>query len=185
MNPTLLLLAAAAFALLLFSAAHSSAGEEGGAPEMPGPGKEHDLLKQWVGTWDAEVAIMGQTSRGVEVCQMECGGFWLTTDHQGTVMGGPFQGKGFSGFDPAKQNYVFAWIDSTGAPMSVASGTFSADGKTFTAVADGCDMAGQPARFEHVTTFHDARTRSFEICQILDGGRRESQMKIRYARRAP
>jgi hypothetical protein len=46
-------------------------------------------LEAWVGTWDAEVSMMGQMSKGSEVCRIECGGNWLVTEHTGSFMGQP------------------------------------------------------------------------------------------------
>ena len=98
-------------------------------------------------------------------------------------MGQPFQGKGFTGYDASKGAYTGAWIDSTGGPMSVyTDGKFSADGKTFTAHVEGLGQDGQPARFEYVSAFPDAKRRTFEIFQVA-GGKRELMMQIRYAKR--
>lgn len=173
------LLLATAAALVLFHAA-SPARQETGAPPAP---PELKRLEAWVGTWDAEVSMMGQVSKGTEVCRLDCGGFWLVTEHTGTVMGSPYLGKGLTGWDATKGAYSGVWVDSTGGPMSVyANGQFSKDGKSFTALVDGLGMDGKPARFEYLSTFPDARTRTFEIFQV-DGGKKELQMKIRYTRR--
>ena len=167
--------------LLVLCAGSSAAQQESGAPPLP---PETKRLDAWVGTWDAEVSMMGQTTQGSETCRIECGGYWLITEHTGSFMGTPFQGKGFTGYDATKGAYAGTWIDSAGSPMSVYSdGQFSKDGKTLTAHVDGVGMDGKPARFEYVWTFPDARTRTFEIFQ-LDGGKKELQMKIRYTKKS-
>lgn len=166
--------------LVLVCAASSGAGQESAAPPLPEAAKR---LEAWVGTWDAEVTMMGSTTQGSETCRIDCGGHWLVTEHTGSFMGMPFLGKGFTGFDATKDAYAGVWIDSTGAPMAVfGDGRFAKDGKSFTAHVDGVGMDGKPARFEYVSTFPDARARTFEVFQI-DGARRESQMKIRYTKR--
>jgi hypothetical protein len=175
-----LLLAVVLVLLSVFFATEPRACQEPGAPPLP---PELKRLGSWVGTWDAEVTMMGQTSKGSEVCRLECGGNWLITEHTGTFMGMPFQGKGFTGFDAAKQSFTGVWIDSSGGPMShYVDGSFSADGKRFIAHVDGADMEGKPARYEYVSSFPDARTRTFEVF-TLAGEERELQMSIRYARR--
>jgi len=177
----LALLFATAAALVVFRAASPTTKQESGAPPFP---SEVKRLEAWVGTWDAEVSMMGQVTRGTEVCRLDCGGYWLVTEHTGTFMGQPFLGKGLTGWDAAKGAYSGAWVDSSGGPMSVFdNGQFSKDGKTFTALVDGVGMDGKPGRFEYLSTFPDARTRTFEISQ-LEGGKKELQMKIRYLRRA-
>lgn len=177
---SLALLFATIAALLVLHAASPSTKQEAGAPPLP---PELKRLEAWVGTWEAEVSMMGQVTKGSEVCRLDCGGYWLVTEHTGTFMGQPFLGKGLTGYDAAKGAFSGVWVDSSGGPMSVfANGQFSKDGKTFTALVDGLGMDGKPARFEYLSTFPDARTRTFEIFQ-LDGGKKELQMKIRYSRR--
>ena len=174
----LVVLFSIAATFVLFHAA--SATQETGAPPLP---PELKRLEAWVGAWDAEVSMMGQVTKGSELCRLDCAGYWLVTEHTGTFMGQPFLGKGFTGFDAAKGAYTGVWIDSSGGPMSLYSnGQFSKDGKHFTALVDGVGMDGKPARFEYLSTFPDARTRTFEISQV-DGGKKELQMRIRYTRR--
>lgn len=174
------LVTAALVTLLALNAAPPAPRQEAGAPPLP---PEVKRLQAWVGTWDAEVTMMGQTTKGSETCRVECGGHWLVTEHTGSFMGMPFQGKGLTGFDASKGAYSGVWIDSSGSPMSVfTDGAFSADGKRCTAHVDSIGMDGKPGRFEYVWSFSDARSRSFEVFQV-DGGKRELQMSIRYARR--
>ena len=180
MQFAILVAALLAASLVLHAASPSARQEEPVAPSLP---PELKRLEAWVGTWDAEVSMLGQTSKGSETCRVECGGYWLVTEHSGSFMGMPFQGKGFTGWDATRGAYSGVWVDSTGGPMSVfANGRFSKDGKQFTAQVDGAGMDGKPARFEYVTSFPDARTRTFEIFQV-DGGKRELQMSIRYTKR--
>lgn len=173
---------AAVLAVCLAAHAASSSQEKGaGAPPLP---PEVKRLQSWVGTWDAEVTMMGQTVQGTETCRLACNGLWLVTEHESSFMGQPYQGKGFTGFDAAQGAFSGAWIDSTGGPMSVyRDGQFSADGKTFTAHVDGVSPDGRPARFEHLSTFPDARTRTFEIRQ-LDGASQELHLRIHYTKRS-
>lgn len=165
---------------LVLRAASTPARQEPSAPALP---PEVKRLELWVGSWDAEVSMMGQTTRGTETCRLECGGNWLVTEHAGSFMGQPFQGRGFTGFDAARSAYAGVWIDSSGGPMSVfGDGRFSPDGKSLRAHVEGLGMDGKPARFEYLWTFPDARTRSFEIHQLVEA-KKELQMSIRYTRR--
>ncbi len=184
MHVTLLIAVLVVASLVLCAAARQSEPQsepqEHAAPPLPPEAKR---LEAWVGTWEAEVSMMGQTTKGTETCRIECGGHWLVTEHAGSFMGVPFQGKGFTGWDATKSAYAGVWIDSTGGPMAVlVNGRFSKDGKRFTSEADGVGMDGRPARFEYVTTFPDARTRTFEVFRV-DGDERESQMRIAYVKR--
>src|SRR5262245_52857170 len=98
----LALMFATAVALVVFHAASPTKQQEAGAPPLP---PETKRLEAWVGTWDAEVSMMGQITKGTEVCRLDCGGYWLVTEHTGTFMGQPFLGKGLTGYDAAKGAY--------------------------------------------------------------------------------
>jgi hypothetical protein len=179
MQTILLLSALVSVTLVLYS--RSAGREEQAPPAAPPPPKELEALKAWVGEWDAEVEMMGAVSKGKETCRIECGGNWLVTEHTGTFQGAPFQGKGLTGWDPAKQAYVGVWVDSTGGPMSYfQDGQLSKDGRTFSSHVEGAGMDGAPARFEYRTTFSGA-TRVFEIFVV--GAGNEPMMRVKYTRK--
>ncbi len=174
------LLGIAALAVPFVLIALASSQESSGAPGGPGP--DHAHLDAWVGTWDAEVEMMGQNSKGTETCRRALGDFWLVTDFDGSFLGAPYQGHGLTGLDAAGE-LLSIWADSTGGPASIARGRFSPDGQRFVAESQGVDMSGQPARFRHVTTFASRDARTFEIFQLAEGGREELALRIRYTRR--
>jgi hypothetical protein len=177
----LMLLLGASIVTLLALCAAAPTPQESGAPPLSPQTKR---LAAWVGTWDAEVTMMGQTTKGTETCRLECGGYWLVTEHSGSFMGMPFQGKGLTGWDASKDAYSGVWVDSSGRSMShYANGRFAEDGKSYVARVEGAAMDGSPATFEYVSTFVDARTRTFEIFQV-DGKKRELHMRIRYTKKA-
>ncbi len=161
----------------------SMAGEGAGAPPAPSRAPELDRIAQSVGTWDAEVSLMGQTAKGVETCRMGVGGLWLVTEFEGEMMGAPFEGHGLTGFDAAKGKVVGMWVDSMGGPWTTMEGTFSKDGKTLTSTANGFDEAGKPSVSRHVVEFgKDERT--FRVFQAGPDGKEEVEvMSIRYTRR--
>lgn len=178
--PAFVLIAAAAAVCLVAFAA--SGGPDEGPPAPPRPAAELARLTAYVGTWDAEVDMMGETSRGTETCRFDLGGFWLVTDFTGEFMGAPFQGHGITGFDAAAGRFTGVWVDSMGSPLTLLEGTFSADGKTFTAHVEGPDMTGTTTRFRHQTTFAGDR-RTFRVVALREGGVEEPWMEIRYQRR--
>lgn len=163
---------------------HSMAsGAQDAPPAPPRPAPALEPLAQFVGTWDAEVELMGQKSTGVETCRMDVGGFWLLTDFEGSVMGAPFRGHGITGFDPAKQMLVGVWVDSMGGPWALLEGAFSKDGKTFTATCDGVDETGKPAKSRQVTEC-GRNERTFTVFQTGPDGKEVQAMKIRYKKRS-
>ena len=86
-------------------------------PPMPTPGPEHEMLRKDVGTWDATVEMFmapgapPEVSKGTETVTM-MGGFWQITEFKSEMMGQPFEGRGATGYDPAKKKYVGTWVDT-------------------------------------------------------------------------
>jgi hypothetical protein len=174
-----------AFGFLAASLCHFAAGAGGAEDqpqEMPEPAPELKVLQQSVGTWTADLTIMGEASKGKETCRFDMNGFWLVTDFEGSFMGAPFKGHGVTGFDASKKRFVGVWVDSSGSPLSIIEGTASADGKVLTQHTEGLDMTGKPARFRHITTFKDKDHRTFEVTQLLPDGKEQAIMSIQYTR---
>src|SRR5580692_10622765 len=78
----------------------------------PAPGPEHRVFEKDVGTWDADVEVRMpgaplQTSRGVAVNRLVCGGLWLVGDFRNETSG--FEGHGVYGYDPQTKKYVGTW----------------------------------------------------------------------------
>jgi len=148
----------------------------------PKPAPELKQLEAFVGTWDATVEMMGQTSKGTETCRLGLGGFFLITDHDGSFMGMPFKGHGVTGWDAASKSFQGIWADSSGSPMTeVKEARFSRDGTVYSASAGGLDFSGKPAQFRHVTTFKGKDNRIYDTFQITPDGE-QLVMKIRYTR---
>jgi len=100
------------------------------------PSPEHKLLEKYAGTWDAEISVPSPTggapqkSAAKATARVTCGGLWLVTDFEGSMMGGPFTGHEIFGYDPTTKRYVLTWVDSTSA--SPNTGEFTWDEKTRT-----------------------------------------------------
>ena len=87
------------------------AAAQDGPPPMPKPGPEHALFKMDAGTWDATVEVTmapgakPETSKGVEVNTIGCGGLCLITDFKAEMMGMAFLGHGTTTWDVVKKKY--------------------------------------------------------------------------------
>lgn len=122
-------------------------------PQMPKPGKEHELLKQFVGEWDAECSFAGDPNgapmvmKGTQSSKMGLGGFWLLSEFKGEMFGQPFEGRSTMTFSLLKKKYVGTWIDSMMPHIFASEGEVDAAGKVFSMVAEGMDMhTGKPAK---------------------------------------
>ena len=137
-------------------------------PPMPTPGPEHEMLKKDVGTWDATVeSFMAPgapptVSKGTETVTM-IGGFWQLTEFKSEMMGEPFEGRGATGFDPAKKKYVGTWVDTMSSGYYTVEATYDAATKTMTGTMEGPDPSGAVAKTKETTEWKDADNRVFTM----------------------
>jgi len=154
-------------------------------PAMPPPGPEHEMLKKDVGTWDATVEMFMQAgappsvSKGTDTVSM-VGAFWQVDEFKSEMMGQPFEGRGATGYDPAKRKYVGTWVDSMMPGYYTTEGTYDPATKTLTAIMEGPGPDGAIAKTKETTEWKDADTRVFTMFQP-DG--KSVMMRITYKRR--
>ncbi len=130
-------------AVLCAGAFAARAGLQEGMP-MVKPGPEHEVLKHMVGTWDAEVEVMGAKEKGSSVAKLALGDMWILSDFQGTVMGAPFTGHEVFGWDSQKKKYVGCWVDSMSTAFNLSEGTWDPAAKAMTMTGTTPDpMTGQ------------------------------------------
>ena len=93
--------------LLVMAATASVAWIAAGRPQEAAvaPTAEHKLLEKYVGTWDAEVSTSDPSgaahkSPAKSTARVTCGGLWMVSDFEGTMMGAPFVGHEVFGYDP-------------------------------------------------------------------------------------
>ncbi|HUL76483.1 MAG TPA: DUF1579 domain-containing protein [Vicinamibacteria bacterium] len=154
-------------------------------PQMPQPGPEHEILKKDVGTWDATVESFmapgapASVSKGTETVSM-MGGFWQLSEFKSEMMGQPFEGRGTTGYDPAKKKYVGTWVDTMTPSYYTVEATYDAAKKTMSTVMEGPDPTGQVTKTKAVTEWKDADNRVFTMYGP-DG--QTVAMRITYKRR--
>ncbi len=155
--------------------------------EMPTPGPEHKALAAMVGTWDAEMSVMGPTgwekSKGVSKKKMLPGGFWLIDDFQSEVMGQKFVGHGMNGYDPLEKKHIATWTDSMSPFLSVMKGTFDDSGKVLTMTGKAIGMDGNMTDYRYVTTTKSKDEHLFEMYMKANGEMMKT-LTIKYTRRA-
>ncbi|HSD66428.1 MAG TPA: DUF1579 domain-containing protein [Vicinamibacteria bacterium] len=154
-------------------------------PPMPQPGPEHAMLKKDVGTWDATVEAFMEpgapptVSKGTDTVTM-VGGFWQVSEFKSEMMGQPFEGRGATGYDPAKKKYVGTWIDSMTPGYYTMEGTYDPATKTLVTTMEGPDPTGVVTKTRATTEWKDADTRVFTMYGP-DG--KAVGMRITYKRR--
>lgn len=172
--------------------AASLAAQTGGQqqpPPMPKPGPEHEVFKMEEGNWDAVVEMTPapgappQTSKGVEVNTVGCGGLCLISDFKADMGGMPFHGHGTVTWDAMKKKYVGSWTDSMSAGLAISEGTYDPATKQWTGTMEGPDMTGKMMRARSVSEWKDANTRVFTMYAPGPDGKEAPMMRITYTRR--
>lgn len=161
-------------------------------PATPPVSAEHAVLKQDVGTWDAEISLLppeagapAMKSKGSEKCELLRGGMWLVSRFEGEMMGMPFSGVGTTGYDPVEKKYVGTWIDSMSPHMMSIKGEYDAAKKTMTSTGEGLDAATRTKyTSKMISRYLDDNTRTFEMHMPGPDGKLTKMMEIKYKRRA-
>ena len=160
---------------LALAATTWAALQEGG---MPGPGKQHEILKRMDGSWEAEYTMAMMPDQVVHATEVNrlIGGMWLVSDFEADYMGMPFEGHGVTGWDPVKEQYVQTWVDSMSAHMSMSYGTLDEAADVIEYRGVGYDMMGNPTESRSVVTLGED---AMEVEMFMGG---EPFMTIRYTR---
>ena len=102
------------------------------------PGKEHEGFKSWVGKW--KTVTKGwygpgdpTVTEGTSENALVLGGRFVQQSFHGSMMGQPFEGIGYTGYDNMAKAYSMVWMDNS-ATMVISStnGVMDATGKTLT-----------------------------------------------------
>lgn len=144
---------AAAGCLMGFADDHANPGKkianqihDRGAPDMAAymaagePGAAHEFLGFFAGTWDTEMKMWmepgepGMTASGRSVVKTIFGGRFIEEHFKSEIMGMPFEGRGFTGFDNNKKLFIGTWMDSMSTGVSTQYGSISPDGTVLTMV---------------------------------------------------
>jgi hypothetical protein len=129
-------------------------------PEFPGPQKEHEWLKQFVGEWETEA----QSVAGPDMPAMTCkgtmssrmlGGFWVISESEADLQGTTINAVQTIGYDPQTKKYVGTWVDSMMNHLWKYEGTVDETGKILTLQAEGPSFvaAGKTAKYRDVYEF--------------------------------
>ena len=99
------------------------------------PGKEHKVLRSWIGTWKTKNSFWVQagapptTNEGEARFRMLLKGRYLSEQFSAkSEEMGECKGQGTIAFGRATKEYTHTWIDSMSSGMMVSRGKNSADG---------------------------------------------------------
>ena len=158
--------------------------------EMPRPGKEHDRLKPFAGTFRAKVKMwMGpgdpMVATGMMQNTVDLDGLYLKQEYKGDPGEGPFpgfEGRGYWGYNPATQKYEGFWIDTASSQMQIETGTSDNAGKVWTMTGQCLDpQTGTPMTKRSIVTLQDDNRHKLEM-YFNQGGQEFKAMEIEYNR---
>ena len=152
------------------------------------PGPAHKAIADMAGTWDAEVTMYfgpaPTKSKGVSENRLVLGGRWVEQRFKSEMMGQPFEGLGYTGYDNFKKKYIGTWMDNMITAVMVSEGTFDAAGKVMTSTSTMDDVTtGRTTVVRMTSSIVDADTHRFEMFGPGPDGKEMKQMEIVYRRR--
>ncbi len=159
--------------------------------EKAAPVEQHELLAKMVGTWDATLtmwmdpAAPPTTSTGVSTFSMMFGGRYLIHDYEGTAFGKVFKGRGITGYDKFRREFIDLWYDDMSTGILISRGVLDSTGTMICYNGKMDDpMAGlkdMPCRSDFTTV--DADTRKIEMYVTGPDSTEMKTMEIVYKRR--
>jgi hypothetical protein len=154
------------------------------------PGEAHKKLEPMVGSFTVATKMwMDPTkppdvSTGTAEKKWALGGRFVEERVEGTAMGQPFTGIGYTGYDNYKKKYVGTWMDNMGTMMMNASGTADASGKTFTSWSTIDDVImKKEVKVKGVMTVVDGDHHTYEMWSPAPDGKMFKSLEIQYTRK--
>jgi hypothetical protein len=170
-----------------FAATRSLVAQDGGAAMPDMKTAEHKVFEKYVGTWDAEMEMgsgaEAQKSKGTSTSKVACGGLFMITDFESTMMGAPFIGHEVTGWDAAAKSYQHYWFDSMTPTAWTGPGRFDAAKSTFHTQMKGIGMSGAPEEFHGIDVWTDADHHTWTMMMKGPDGAEAPSLTIRYTRR--
>ena len=154
------------------------------------PGEAHARLAKLEGSWTVQTKSWMDPSQPPEETTGSCefrmvlGGRYLEQRFQGTAMGQPFSGIGYTGYDNVKKKYEAYWIDSMGTGMLVMTGSLDRGGKKTVYTGSMLDPTnGKKVAIRSVDTEVDADNLLFEMWMSGPDGKMAKSMEMTYTRK--
>ncbi len=150
------------------------------------PGEKQAELAKLAGEWNAKVTswhapgMEPEVSDATATLEMVLDGRYLKQTMKGSMMGMPYTGIGFTGYDNLSGEYRTVWMDSIGTGMMFASGT--GDGMTMTATTVD-PMSGAEVPLRMVTEIVSDKEHRFVMYMKLPDGTEFKGMEIVYTRK--
>ena len=152
-------------------------------------GPEHKKLDGLAGTWSATVTSWmapgapPMVSKGTSTNSYILGGRFLQEKFEGTFMGQPFNGIGYTGYDNIKKHYFGTWMDSMSTGMMTSTGSMDGANSWKYTGTMGDPMTGKDSPVESKLTIADKDHHTMEMWAPGPGGKMFKMMEIKYSRK--
>jgi hypothetical protein len=154
------------------------------------PGEGQKKLDAFAGSWNVKMkswmapGTPPEETDGTAENTWILGGRYLSQKYVGKMMGQPFNGVGYTGFDNYKKRYQSVWMDDAGTGIMVSAGSFDKTGKVLRMTATMDDfMTGKKATIKETLTIVDPDTHRLEMWMPGPDGKMFKSLEGVYTRK--
>jgi hypothetical protein len=153
------------------------------------PGKEHQMMASWNGSWTGEVTMWmtpgapPTQSKVITTNKMILGGRYQQATHKGSFSGMPFEGVSTLAFDNAKKVFISTWVDNMGTGIMVGEGPWDEVTKSITIKGQMVDPSnGKLVGFREIFKQIDKDYQVMDMYGQGPDGTEYKSMEIKYTR---
>lgn len=154
------------------------------------PGPQHaQLAEHFAGTWDTKQTMwmdpsappMVETGKSVDTVVL--GGRQVHTVFSSQLMGQPFNGIGYMGYDNVRGKYTASWVDDMSTGLMTSEGDYDPATRTYTFTGEMADPMndGAPVTIRETVRIVDADHHVMEMYELRDC-QEVRTMQIEYSR---
>ena len=110
------------------------------------------------------------------------GARYLEQSYQGTSMGMPFEGLGYTGYDNIQRKYVGTWMDSFGTGFMNSVGVGRPSDQTMEFESEVFDPSGKRQKFWSKLRVQDRDHHTYEMWTKAPNGKKYRTMLVEYTR---
>jgi hypothetical protein len=177
-----------------FAVAQDKKAQEAGAskdqipPAWMMPDDHHKMLETMAGHWNFKLKMLDDgtgkpsESTGTSDRKMVLGGRFLEDVTHGSMMGQPFEGHGFTGYDRIKNKYTGTWMDNMCTCALSMEGTWDAKSKSMAFMTEMPGMDGKMAKSRIVDSMPDNDHITSQFFSTGSDGKEAPMMTIEYTR---